>query len=199
MQLDWTGSKNAIFTTHGASNHSEGERAENDYYATDPAAAKKLLEVEDFSDYIWECAVGGGHIASVLDEAGYTVLSTDIVDRGYKNTEIIDFLKADYNNNFDGDIITNPPYRYAAEFVERAVKSVSHGHKVAMLLKLTFLEGQKREKLFKKYPPKKIYVFIKRINCFLNGNMDIKGGSAVAYAWFVWEKGYSGKPVIDWI
>lgn len=25
------------------------------------------------------------------------------------------------------------------------------------------------------------------------------GGSAIAYAWFVWQKGYSGKTEIEWI
>ena len=25
------------------------------------------------------------------------------------------------------------------------------------------------------------------------------GGSAVAYAWFVWEKGFTGKTEIEWI
>lgn len=48
-------------------------------------------------------------------------------------------------DNFEGDIITNPPYKYALEFVERALESVLPGRKVAMFLKLQFLEGQKRK------------------------------------------------------
>ena len=29
--------------------------------------------------------------------------------------------------------------------------------------------------------------------------MKKSGGSAVAYAWFVWEKGYTGLPQHDWL
>lgn len=68
-----------------------------------------------------------------------------------------------------------------------------------MLLKLTFLEGQKRKQFFLKNPPKKIYVFSKRITCAMNGEFENYPSSAIAYAWYIWEKGYKGKPTIDWI
>lgn len=55
---------------------------------------------------------------------------------------------------FDGDIITNPPYGLATEFAEHAMNIITDGHKVAMFLKIQFLETQKRYELFKKYPPK---------------------------------------------
>ena len=71
--------------------------------------------------------------------------------------------------------------------------------KVAMFLKLTFLEGQSRRSLFEKYPPKKVYVFSKRVICAKNGDFDSISSSAVAYAWFIWEKGFQGKPQIDWL
>jgi hypothetical protein len=99
-----------------------------------------------------------------------------------------------------GDIITNPPYKYAAEFVEHSLEVINDGQKVAMFLKLTFLEGEKRRELFQRNPPARIYVFTKRINCALNGNAaDFKKSSAVCYAWFVWIKGNIKQPVIDWI
>ena len=67
-----------------------------------------------------------------------------------------------------------------------------------MFLKLQTLEGQERyKKIFSKYPPRKIYVFIKRIQCAKNGLF--KGSSAVCYAWFIWEKGYKGHTIIDWL
>lgn len=79
---DWTGNATAIFATHGASNHSETDRAELDYYATDPAAVEALLSVEHFSHYILEPACGGCHISKVLSDYGYNVVSTDVVHRG---------------------------------------------------------------------------------------------------------------------
>lgn len=195
---DWTGNKNSIYTTLGASNHCNDERANNDYYATDPKAAELLLELENFSDNIWECASGEGHLANVFKSAGYNVKCSDLVDRT-GNTEIIDFLK--FKGTFDGDVITNPPYKYAKEFVEKAIESVTDGHKVAMFLKLQFLEGKGRREFFDKYPPKMVYVSSSRIMCAKNGDFDgIKesGGSAVAYCWYIWEKGYSGDTIIKW-
>lgn len=82
---DWKGNGKAIFSTLGASNHSDTDRELYDYYATDPAAAKHLLNIETFSPDIWECACGEGHLSKVLEAAGHNVRSTDIIDRGYGN------------------------------------------------------------------------------------------------------------------
>ena len=75
------------------------------------------------------------------------------------------------------------------------------GTKVAMFLKVQFLEGKARRKLFEKYPPKQIWVASSRLLCAKNGEFEKMrqgGGSAVAYAWFIWEKGYKGKTTIGW-
>lgn len=199
---DWTGNYNSIYKTLGASNHTSEEREQNDYYATEPKAVEILLENESFCHYVWECACGEGHISKVLMDTGYDVKSTDLIDRGFEGTEVLDFLKTDVEyrkRDFSRDIITNPPYKYAKEFVEHALDISMDSTKVAMFLKLTFLEGQARKKLFKKYPPKTIYVFSGRVKCAKNGNFDEIGSSAVCYAWFVWEKGFKGSPVIKWV
>ena len=141
----------------------------------------------------------GGHISEALKAHGYEVISADIITRDYDGQDYTaDFLHDPIA--WGGDIITNPPYKYAAEFVEHALMMIEDGHKVAMFLKLTFLEGEKRRALFQQYPPRKIYVFTKRINCALNGDeKQFNQSSAVCYAWFVWEKGIKTKPVIEWI
>ena len=199
---DWTGNAKSIFTCNGASNHSDGERQQDDYYATEPKAVEILLDQEKFNTYIWECACGGGHISDVLKKYGYRVRNSDIIDRGYAGTERIDFLKVrkeDIQFDFSRDIITNPPYKYAKEFVEHALDISMDGTKVAMFLKLTFLEGQKRKELFDRYPPEKIYVFRNRVDCWKDGVKPDKPSKAVCYAWFIWEKGFKGAPVIKWV
>lgn len=195
------GNKNIhkVYTTLGASNHSKLDRVEYDYYATSPIATRMLLEKEKFSPNIWECASGGDHIVKVLKEAGYNVWATDIVDRT-GHTEILDFLTSDVK--FDGDIITNPPYSMAQTFVEKALDSVTDGHKVAMYLRLLFLEGKKRQKLYRQRNLKTVYVAAARMGCGADGKFydqehEYEAGS-VAFAWFVWEKGYEGDPVIKW-
>lgn len=196
---DWTGNKTSVFSTLAASSHSKDERANDDYYCTPPQAVEELLKREQFNHYVLEPAVGGGSIADVLVEHDYKVQSMDIVDRGYADTEVRDFLATIQDDlNFSPDIITNPPYALAKEFVEHALDISMDSVKVAMFLKIQFLESKKRYELFKKYPPKKIYVFVNRVNCGKNGVFG-KESSAVCYAWFVWEKGYKGLPRVDWI
>ena len=200
MTKDWNGNAKSIFATHGASNHSDSDRAELDYYATDPEAVGKLLDVESFNHYIFEPACGGCHISKYLSDNGFDVVSSDIVNRGSEYQSIVeDFLKFNPAQKNSRDIITNPPYKYAQEFAEHALDISASGVKVAMFLKLTFLEGGKRKRLFDKYPPEKIYVFRNRVDCWKNGIKPEKASKAVCYAWFVWKKGFVGKPQIEWI
>lgn len=157
QKKDWTGAKNSIYKTIGASNHTEKERETYDYYATEPKAAELLCDLFPFSPLIWECACGEGHLAKIFENRGYFVKATDIIDRGYGEGGI-DFLKCD--TSFDGDIITNPPYKYAQEFAEKALSLIKDKHHVVL--------------------------------------MRAGGGSAVAYGWFIWEKGYHGDTIVRW-
>lgn len=45
---DWIGNQNSIYTTLGASNHTDKERQQHDYYATEPKAMELLLAEEQF-------------------------------------------------------------------------------------------------------------------------------------------------------
>jgi len=196
---NWTGNKTSIFTAIGASSHSATERETNDFYATHPKEVEKLLQVETFNKNIFEPCVGQGHIANVLKASGYKVKAADLVYRGYIGTVVADFLKTEYHELIDCDIITNPPYKYAQEFLEKSLEIIPTGNKVAMLLKLTFLEGQKRQTMFKKYPPKYIYVHSARALCAKNGEFEKYPSSAVAYAWFIWVKGNKAEPIVRWL
>ena len=80
---DWTGNSKSTYTMLGASNHSDHEREDNDFYATDPKALELLLDLEEFDPYVWEPACGKGHLSEVLKKRGYIVRSTDLIDRGY--------------------------------------------------------------------------------------------------------------------
>lgn len=194
MSKDWTGNRIASFATLGANNHSDVIREVNDYYATDPRAVEMLLEKEKFNSIILEPSCGEGHISRVLLDGGYAVKSSDLIDRGFGDVK--DFFEID---EFSGDIITNPPYKIALDFVKHSLDIIPEGNKVAMFLKLQFLEGKARKEFYKNNPPKKIYVASGRLICAKNGEFEKYKSSAVAYAWFIWEKGYKGSPEIDWI
>ena len=201
MSKDWTGNRKTTFAQLGASNHSEGERETNDFYATDPQTLKIFLKALKrdklkLHENIWECACGNGSLSDVLKYHCHFLWSSDLVDRGY-GTSGVDFLKQDIK--FDGDILTNPPYKYAESFVEHALELINKGNYVIMLLKIQFLEGQKRRELFEKYPPKYVYINSARQTCYINGDMSKKMSSASCYCWFVWEKGFNGEPTIRWV
>ena len=204
---DWTGNSKATFVTLGASNHSDKAREQNDFYATDPNSLEiflKALERDGFKlhENIWECACGQGHLSKVLESKGYNVLSTDLINRGYGIVDdSTDFINGKYytHTKYDGDILTNPPYKYAKEFVETALNKINYGNFVIMFLKIQFLEGQERRKFFDKYPPKYVYVNSARQLCAMNGEFEKYKATAICYCWFIWEKGFTGEPTIRWI
>lgn len=152
------------------------------------------MAMEPFGETILEPCCGGGHIVSVLRELGKQVSTNDLYDYGFECDTHLDFLME--INEFHGDIITNPPYKLAAEFAEHALDIIPDGNKVAMFLKLTFLEGKGRKPLFDRHELQTVYVSRSRLNCGMNGIFS--GTSAVAYAWFVWQKGWRGHPQIKW-
>lgn len=188
--------------TLGATNHSLSERQKDDFYATPPEATEYLLNFGlNFTKNILEPAVGMGHISNVLEQHGFKVKKLDIIDRGSKDTEIQNFLEYYPNELNDADIITNPPYKLGIEFVKHSFEISKPGVKIAMFLKLQFLEGQDRKKFFEENNPKYVYVTSSRMACGKDGEFYKDGkkiGSAVAYAWFIWEKGYKGDTILRW-
>lgn len=196
MQKDWIGGTQNVMATLNASNHSTSERGHLDYYATPPEALEKLLKVESFTN-VWEPACGGGHLSNVLKKYNIHSLSSDVIDRGYKDTQIIDFL--DTQMKWSGDILTNPPFAKSTEFVYKAMELLQNESKLALLLRIQFLESVKRHELFKKYQPYAVYVFSRNIRCAKNGDFDNATGNASTYAWFVWKNNVYNEPLIRWI
>jgi len=142
----------------------------SDDFQTPPEALIPLYPYLKRDWVIWECACGRGNLSNALKDEGYNVIATDIL-YGYK-----DFItwKPD---EFDC-IITNPPFKYKQEFLERVY---SLRKPFALLLPLTALETAKRQNLFKEYGVEIIF-FDKRINFETpSGNGS---GSWFATAWF---------------
>jgi hypothetical protein len=183
---------NQISKAHSIVGTSKG-RPDDDFYPTPEIATIELLKREKFDGVIYEPACGDGAIAKLLPNE--KVIASDLYNRGY-GTIGIDFLTHDFKEWKCDHIITNPPYRYAQEFVEKSL-DLTRG-KVAMLLKLQFLEGAKRYEMFRRTPLKTVYVFSKRLTLSRNG-VKQKNSGMICFAWFVWEHGYAGTPQIDWI
>lgn len=206
------------FVVNGGIGHCKQEREENDFYATSPLALRCLFKFIDekhiqLSDSVLEPACGMGHLSEKLKERYKMVVSTDLIDRGY-GTFGIDFLKSikfeengkilEAKQNFD--IVTNPPYKYATEFVNHSLDILQPGRMCAMYLKLTFLEGISRYNLiYKSRKPKYVLISPVRIGCSKNANFkgvdkygDPIDGTAIAFAWFVWINGEHDTTTIEW-
>ena len=179
------------------------ERVKEDYYATPKEATESLLDLFDLSDCetFYEPACGEGHISKVLLNRFKNTLvrSTDLINRGY-DIGGVDFLKLDYEKKWDC-IITNPPFKLSQGFIEKGLR-LSNKY-VIMFAKIQLLEGVARRKLFDKFPPKYIYVFTDRVNPLRNGSPVDENGkkwaSTMCFAWFVWEIGFEGEPIVRWL
>jgi len=172
-------------------------RVDNDFYATPEVATEALMKVEKFNGNIFEPACGDGKMSEVLKKYN-EVISSNLFDRGYGATGV-NFLIAT-NVKYD-NLVTNPPFNLFQEFAEKAIREAKY--KVALFGKLQALEGQKRATFLETSPLKYVYVFKKRINPLRNGSATDENGkkwaSTMAFAWFVWEIGYTGSPIIKWI
>lgn len=177
-------------------------REKDDFYATHPSVIFPLMLLLNWftPKTIWENSCGQGHLSTAMESMGHKVLSTDLIDRGYGITGI-DFLKPTIFErlyDFDG-IVMNPPYKHAQEFIDLSLQRVKEGRTVAAFLNIRFLESIGRQKWFASIGLKYVAVFSARQQCAINADFESVGPSATCYAWFVFEKGYTGEPVVKWI
>ena len=165
--MDWTGDKNGVFMTLGASNHTDKIREKDDFYATEPRAIDALVASPvgmSLPEKVWECACGTGTLSERLEYFGYNVVSSDLVNRGYGQT--VDFLECHSMPQDCKCIITNPPYKYALEFVKHGIELLPEGGLCIMFLKTQFLEGQRRWKeIYSSTPPPSGYYSSESVFC----------------------------------
>lgn len=169
-------------------------RRENDLYETPPLATYILHKYGNLPKNIVEPCAGRGNISVELVRQGYNVLSYDLNDHDNKVHPVLsgyDVMELPKQEGFDA-LVTNPPYfkdlpRKIAE------KGVSEYDYTALFVRLTFLEGQKRKKLFTNNPPSDIIFLSDRINFKANltkepiDKLDQIGGM-IAYMWIIWNK-----------
>jgi hypothetical protein len=180
----------------GAALEHSAPREANDFYATPAPTTRALLRVEQFEGAIWECACGDGAISRVLQDAGYEVVSTDLIDRGF-GEGCRDFLMEP--ELLAPNVVTNPPFSEADDFTLRALSLGAE--KVAILQRIAWLEGAARhQRLWARHPPARVWQFAKRQTLWRGGdpNAQDKGGT-IAFAWFVWDVSHRGAPQLGWL
>jgi hypothetical protein len=176
--------------------HSLAERGD-DAYMTPPVATEALLRHVKLPRRLWEPACGDGTgILDVLLLHGHIVVGSDLVNYGRRDCASgKDFLKE--RKKFAGcrGIVTNPPYKLAEAFVAHALDLCPL---VVMLMRLAFYESERRCKLLENRGLKRILCFRKRLPMMhRRGWEGRKANSGMAFAWFVWERGFAGPTTIE--
>jgi hypothetical protein len=172
----------------------------DDLYETPAVVTEALLRVEDLLHRIWEPAAGRGAIVNVLRGRGHDVVATDLVDYGVPCQESgRDFLLERQLPDGIECIATNPPYRLADQFVEHALEICP---RVIMLLRLAFLESVRRTPILDSGHLARVHVFKRRAPMMhRDGWTGPRVTSALAFAWFVWDRSHSGPTTLhrlDW-
>ena len=122
---------------------------------------------------IWECAAGKGNLVYALQSQGYQVHGSDIITGA-------NFLSSAPPSPFEC-IITNPPFSMKNEFVQRCYY---YRKPFALLMPLTALEGESKQRLYHKHGIQLI-VPNQRINFETPYGVDM--GSWFTTAWFTWK------------
>lgn len=201
INKDWVGNSKSVYGTLGATNHAvDKDRHTHDLYTSDPKALEKFMTVYDLPRDIWEPSAGHGHLVKCLRDKGFNVVATDLYDYPEKFVEMdsgVDFFQC--SKALAPNILTNPPYKLVTSYIVHALDILPSGGQLILLLKIQALEGKERfEKIYKNKNLKYVYVNISRVCCYKNGDMSCNDSSAVCYGWFVFEKGFTGEPVIRW-
>ena len=166
-----------------------------DLYSTPEVAVRALLRVEQFPPRLWEPAAGRGAIARVFRDAGHAVIASDLHDHGFPLHFRRDFLTETALPAKCEAIVTNPPFKLAEQFVAHALKL---SPLVIMLLRLAFLEFERRYGILEERGLARVHVFRKRLPMMhRDGWQGRKANSGMAFAWFVWDRDHTGPTVID--
>jgi hypothetical protein len=166
-----------------------------DLYGTPAVAVEALLRAEPIPLSVWEPAAGRGNIVRVLQARGHEVVASDVFDYGFPLDFVGDFLTQTDMPAGCGCILTNPPYQIVEPFVAHALDLAPL---VIMLLRLAFLESERRCHILENRGLRRVHVFRKRLPMMhRDGWVGRKANSGMAFAWFVFDRDHSGPTTID--
>lgn len=175
-------------TGNGSAKHALSERG-HDLYETPAVATQALLAVESLPHRIWEPACGRLAIVNVLRAAGHDVFASDIEQYG-SNHSVRNFLEPQNDIGPFDAIVTNPPFKHAGEF---ARLSLERAPLVILLLRLAFLESERRRPILDNGKLARVHVFRNRLPMMhRDGWSGPKVSNPTAFAWFVWDRAHSG-------
>jgi hypothetical protein len=167
--------------------NSAPETADLDSYQTPIELTRALIHIEGdrIPHVCWEYGAGTGNIVTALRESGRTCYASDIFDYGFPGCKIEDYRDAVPEWDVEG-IVTNPPFTFALEFLQKSLREVPY---VAYLLRTNFLESVGRLPFFREHPPARVWISSRRFNMHRHGYTGPRVSSNQSFAWFCWQAG----------
>jgi len=178
------------------------DRDPHDWYVEPTECSLALFDLEQFDGTIWDPACGMGNIISSAKRSGLPAIGTDLVNRGVHCSKQMNFLENDADFEFS-NIVSNPPFGLAEEFVKKSIEIVPQGGKVAMILPMVWLSGFSSKRDWLPGSPLSKYFSISPRPSMPPGAVikaGVKAGNGTKdFAWFVWQKGYCGNATVGFM
>lgn len=178
------------------------KRNHNDNYLTPYSVIQQLLDViniDKWASILEPCCSPEMTIVKTLKKNDFCNVIPNLYD---ETNPMSDFLKFDENVKYDY-IITNSPYGdiITTNFINKMKKIATK--QIICLYPMVILCGSKRyDRLWndEEFKLKEIYVLVRP--CLLTNEVREDGKYKTGmsnYAWFIWEKGFSGDTTIKHI
>lgn len=178
--------------------HALAERGDDAYWTPYAAVAALLVaEGRRLPHRLWEPACGAGAIVNPLRNRGREIFASDLNDWGLPGAAVADFLTCERKIGAEG-IVTNPPFKDAEAFIERAC---AFSHYVAIFARFQFLESEGRLNWFEALGLRRVHLIGERLPMMHRVGWEGPkiGNSAQAFAWFIFEpqkkraRGFAGR------
>lgn len=172
------------------------ERSEDDFDRTPPAAIQALIHHEGARlrqfPAIWDPSAGDGRIVRALEEEGFTVIASDMVDRGagYEVRNFYDFAEAPSLAS-----VQNPPFGECSwgdgkvRWQKHLLETLGLEY-VALLLPWMWPGAGGLKPFWANHAPARVYLMRWRLD------FTGQGAQPSLHAWYVFDKTWKGETVL---
>jgi hypothetical protein len=177
-------------------------RDEYDWYVEPKECSRALFDLVKFDGEIWDPACGMGNIISSAKEYDHVTFSSDIVKRYSGCDEVIDFFQISTQRRAD-NIVCNPPFGLSEPFIQKSLEITRVGGKIACILPLVWMAGFSKKRNWLPVSPLRFVFPISPRPSMPPGAVILQGekpgNGTKDFAWFVWEKGFSGVASLEFM
>jgi hypothetical protein len=191
-------SAKGLFRSTGKVSTDTTPREANDFYPTPPEVTRALLAVEGDRlraySTVWEAAAGDGAMADVLEQSGFSVIKTDLIDRGC-GAELGDYFSI--TRAPAKAMITNPPYHHINARDGKG-RWLTHAFDldleyIALFLNWDWPAAAGLGGILARYPISRAYVARWKVD------FTGKGAPPQRNGWFIWDREWEGETALRFL